>query len=408
MQQISGGIRNSIHSRVYFILKQKLKMKRYMIKNTIIKTGRISLLCLLFDWLIVLLPMCEEGPDFSNKVYITQAKYTTYDGIVLDNGVGTYKITVSSIYKMEEDVRVAVEQMDTSFLDAYNKKNHTEYEIVPSEAVSFSEKELNIALNTATSSEMTMTIKKWKTYKEGVDYALPVKISNVSTGMPIISGSDFIVLELSELVVSNAALIDKGGFSPKDATTVFGLEMEGKQYGNITVEGKIKYTKSFIVPGNWRADIFSGFGLQVTSSSDGSINVRFPDESWLGSFGKLSMDRWHHFAITNNNGVVSAYLDGKLSLTSTYAGEMTAGDFSIGGVARNTGLIVDEFRIWKTIRTARQIKKYPNIVEAGNPDLLVYYRFDETSGNIAKDETSKKHDLEASGAVEWIEGATYP
>lgn len=383
-------------------------MNRYMIKKTITKISRVSLLCILFSLLIVLLPTCKEGPDFSNKVYIAQAKYSTYDGVVLDNGVGTYKLSISSLYKMEEEVKVTLESMDAAFLDIYNKKNHTEYEIVPSETVSFSEKELNIALNTATSSEMVITIKKWNTYKEGVDYALPIKISNVSTGMPVINGSDFIVLELSELVISNAALIDKGGFFPKDATTVFGPEMEGKKYGKITVEGKIMYTKSFIAQSNWRADIFSGFGLQVTSSSDGSMNVRFPDASWLGSFGRLSMNKWHHFAVTNDNGVVSAYLDGKLQLTSTYAGEMTAGDFSIGGVATNTGLIVDEFRIWKSVRTARQIKKYPNIVESSNLDLLVYYRFNESSGNIAKDETSNKHDLEAKGTVKWIEDVTYP
>lgn len=379
-------------------------MNKYMNKAI----GNISGCLVLTVMLGVFLPACQKGPDFSNKVYITQAKYSPYASIVLNNGVGSIKLGVSSIYKMDKDLRISFVPQDDTFLESYNKEHRTEYQLIPSEAVSYSARDVNIALHQAFSPEITVTIKKWNGYRSGIDYALPLKVSGGD--LPVVSGSDYILLELSEQVISNAALLDvknNAGFKLINPDN-FWPEMTGKPYGKVTVEGKIMYTKTFSVPGNWRSDFFVGFGLQLLTSPDGNLNIRFPDAKFIGSFGKLSLNRWHHFAVTNDNGVISGYLDGELKISSSYTGELNSRAFTIAGYVTNCGLAVDEFRIWKTVRSPKQIKKYQCIADPSNPDLLAYYRFNESTGSIAKDETGNKNDIQTTEKVTWLEGISCP
>lgn len=353
---------------------------------------------------------CEEKVDFSNKLYITQSKTTNNASVTLDNGEGNFDVTISSTYKMTQDIEVSLEIMDEQFLNEYNTKYKTEYQYIPKKAVTLSSSNVNIPNNAAVSKGVTVNVKKWDDYKRGADYAIPLKINTMKSGMPVVDGSDFIVLELAEKVVSPAAAIINEGFHMIEPECIFGPEMEELPYGTITIEGKIKLTKSFFVAGNWRSDVFNGFNLQIIVSPSGVMNVRFPDSSFIGEFGSISLNKWYHFAIVNDNGSITTYFDGEQQSTVSNGGPFNASkSFSIASYATGTGMVVDEFRIWKTVRTSRQIKKYPNMVDATHPDLLVYYRFDEGTGNIAKD-AKGKHDLQIknNGAVDWLQEETYP
>ena len=359
---------------------------------------------------IISFSSCNDDSDFSNKLYITQAKYANYDGVTMTNGVGNYNITVSSSYKTKKDVEVSLKVLDEQFLSEFNNKYKTEYEYIPKEAVSFSSDNVTISENTAVSKGATVTINKWDGFKDGVDYALPVGINSSMSDMPAIDGSDYIVLELSEKVISNAAQIVRNGFVQKEQESIFSPEIGlGEPYGVITIEGKFRVTNGYIVSGNWRSDITTGFGLQTILSANGTMNVRFPDSSFIGGFGTVTLNKWHHYAVVNDNGNITVYFDGEPQATVFNGSRFNVGTLSIANYCMGTGISVDEFRVWRTARTARQIKKYPNKVDPTNPDLLVYYRFDEESGNIAKDETGR-YDLQVANnaAVNWISGVTYP
>lgn len=366
---------------------------------------------MLFSLSIILVSCNDNNDQVGNKIYITQAKFSNYAGLTLYSGTGSLEVSASASYKVDNDTELRLQVMDQNFIDEYNQKHKTEYELVPSSAISISENNLKINKNFAFSDNSTITVTKWDDYTQGVDYAIPLKITPHKGGLSTIEGSDVLIIELSENIVSNAAYAPSSygpRFFPINSETIFGPDLEGKPYGQITVEGKFMFTKYFSVPGNWRADVFDGFGLQILTNPDATMNVRMGDASFIGTFGNLSLNRWHHFAVTVDNGAISCYVDGDLKLTTSYTGSMTAGNFSIGGWANYCGLAVDEFRIWKTVRTAKQIKKYPCAVDPNHPDLLVYYKFNETSGQIAKDATPRGHDLSTTTDIQWLTDVPCP
>jgi len=45
-----------------------------------------------------------------------------------------------------------------------------------------------------------------------------------------------------------------------------------------------------------------------------------------------------------------------------------------------------------------------SVVEAADPDLLVWYKFDETSGTIAHDSSGNGHDGTLNGDPQWMPG----
>lgn len=101
--------------------------------------------------------------------------------------------------------------------------------------------------------------------------------------------------------------------------------------------------------------------------------------------GVFAIDEsWKHIAITINKNVMNVYVNGirKGSLTcNTCSGLPAFGDLKFGRSGDNqqwTGAI-DELRVWKTVRTAAEIKASMNS-EIANPaaqkDLMVYCRMD--------------------------------
>ena len=113
-------------------------------------------------------------------------------------------------------------------------------------------------------------------------------------------------------------------------------------------------------------------------------------------------EAWKHIAITINKNVMNVYVNGvrKGSLTcNTYSGLPAFGDLKFGHSGSNqqwTGAI-DELRVWKTVRTANEIKTSMNS-EIANPaaqkDLMLYLRMDpiEVEGNTYLQElVSGKH-----------------
>jgi len=122
---------------------------------------------------------------------------------------------------------------------------------------------------------------------------------------------------------------------------------------------------------------------------------------------------WHHYAISVAEGTASLYFDGKLNdtITGTNTSALegtfnaTIGSYYAGTAADGTALTnvigwnklsasIDEFRFWKTARTAEQIGiNYNTQVFGGtntddaNTDLGVYYKFNEGIMSNGQDAT---------------------
>jgi hypothetical protein len=133
-----------------------------------------------------------------------------------------------------------------------------------------------------------------------------------------------------------------------------------------------------------------------------------------GAAQDCPLGRWFHMAGTYDNGtkVMTLYVDGEVVASLTASGTFVAPDYTLGigivpisqsVVARtepHEGLI-DEVRIWNTVRTQAQIKALKDTPATGSESgLVALYHFDSLSGSVATDSTSNANHGTVTGA-EW-------
>lgn len=348
---------------------------------------------------------CRRAPDFPNRIYITQAGTKPEAEMVLNNGAGTTVLTASTAYQVPGGMSAEFVVADAGYLETYNAANETDYLPVPAEAVSITPATAQIAPGGAISTEARVTVKEWPGFNEAKRYAVPVKLTNMSNGMPLVDGSNIVLIRLKKVVSGYVALAGSNGFQIGDS--ILGPGTKDKPAGTFTVEGRFKLVDRFDVAGNWRSDIFVGLGLQFLVNSSGDINVRFPDASFINPGKKASLRTWYHFAMVYSNNIVSVYLDGELIASQTYAG-LTAWGCSMGAYAAGTGLRISEFKIWSAARTKKQLLDNVCVTDPTTPGLLGYWRFNEGTGKESKNLARTGSDAKSSGNITWEAGVRCP
>lgn len=103
--------------------------------------------------------------------------------------------------------------------------------------------------------------------------------------------------------------------------------------------------------------------------------------------GGLKVNTWTHIAIAINGGAMTLYVNGmkKGSLTSTdYSGLPAISNFKIGDDYYKFNGLIDEFRVWNSCRTQKEI--YTNMRRQIahpelQPNLVTYYNMDATTND---------------------------
>jgi hypothetical protein len=149
--------------------------------------------------------------------------------------------------------------------------------------------------------------------------------------------------------------------------------------------------------GSIRIRLLAGyFNFDYTGNSGGQVT--------LASTNTINDGQWHHYAVTLNTTECKLYIDGVLDGTANWTGiadaaantdNITLGDQ--GGLIYN-GLL-DEFRIWNTVRTVNEItQNMCNSISspASNANLIVYYTFDEYTSSVFLDKSSNYNPMTIS------------
>lgn len=153
---------------------------------------------------------------------------------------------------------------------------------------------------------------------------------------------------------------------------------------------------------------FTGSKLMVTNADN---------TAYIEGTLKTQNNDWHHYAFTftpvldKDNKPVGAlgklYQDGEEISTTAKAYQAPAGHvnrFTIGAV--NQGAYqLDEFKVWKLAKTAKQIKQtYRHVISGEEDNLLLYYRFDEGSGTeVYNYALANRNDyIGKSNKIEWV------
>ena len=130
------------------------------------------------------------------------AKYDVIDNLVYINEASTSKtkeLTLTEV-RLVNIINQTIKAnlfIDESVLDAYNKKNETNYKMPPKEYISFPES-VTIEAGSVSADPVNVDIKSFEA-EGGAQYAIPISIKNVEGGIEKSesSSSFLLVLETS-------------------------------------------------------------------------------------------------------------------------------------------------------------------------------------------------------------------
>ncbi|BDD06599.1 LamG domain-containing protein [Aureibacter tunicatorum] len=141
------------------------------------------------------------------------------------------------------------------------------------------------------------------------------------------------------------------------------------------------------------------YSMAITANSQGNIVVNTNGNAWNAVTNDYFDDKWHHFAlIVDRRANAKAYIDGQLQnqIDASEVGGLAGAEFWIGARGRraevNGGLsievdqyyagMLDEVRVWNTLRTSEHMDLYRNVKLSGQEvGLQLYYPF-ETYNNV--------------------------
>ena len=163
-----------------------------------------------------------------------------------------------------------------------------------------------------------------------------------------------------------------------------------------------KNTFSFscwIKPNGIQQDYSAIFNTQDNNDSfalnflNGDNTIGFHPTWWWSSGLQAPPNQWSHVALVSNGTNVKIYVNGEESINNTAlpAEAVTAldiGRYGRGYSDRYTNLELDEVCIWDRALTIDEIRQWRHLTKsnANDPitnDLVAYYQFNESSGNLS-------------------------
>jgi hypothetical protein len=121
---------------------------------------------------------------------------------------------------------------------------------------------------------------------------------------------------------------------------------------------------------------------------------------------------WYHFALTYDATTVKFYINGNVVGSRDRPGTIldlsmwnaNDGAFAIGQSLGSRYLDGEmrETRVWTIARTMDEIRNYSCDVDPSSPGLVAYWKLDDGEGNILKDYSLNKYDLEAPSTLSWL------
>ena len=121
-------------------------------------------------------------------------------------------------------------------------------------------------------------------------------------------------------------------------------------------------------------------------------------------------NQWHHIAVSFKPGEHKLYVDGNVDGSAILAGSMnddpsvplTVGAWIDDGNCFSKS-VIDEVRIWNTVRTQSEIQENMFLQLTGSESGLIgYWNFNEGSGNTTDDKSLNANHGSLQGGVNWI------
>lgn len=347
------------------------------------RTVNASIILLLMSFLIT---AYDQGYEpLSNAVYFGEAQTSVSKKVTVKEDGATANVYLSLAAPTENDVEVVLSN-DEQVLEAFNKRNGTNYQLLPSSYYSLSSTQCKVEAGKISSELVDINISTFDDGLEAADkYAIPVKIAS-ATGVDILGASDHMVI-LCDKVINTKVLFTPGGATGASPTYTHVVQSGDTLSDNMlvwTVEFLV-YCESFVQNGHvlrfndesGTATLFSRFGQFDHPVDEFQITLfNIP----IFGVNLYEPKRWYHIAFTCDGSTLRLYQDGVLDLTIDHPEPNTTLSWREFRFATGNAGAISEARIWNTVRTRAEIESNMYAVNPQTEGLISYWKLDEGVG----------------------------
>lgn len=379
------------------------------------KKNQLYALCIGIMALTAFTGCKEEYTPIKSRLYINEAAVTNYKKLTVsvdEETKSSFTVRVGDVVAQDLHATLAI---DEEILAAYNEKNKTSYEVLPSEYYTL-EKDVLIKSGKTEADPITITITPYKA-AEGVKYAIPIRVVGDGSVPEEITASQYLLLLDKPWVQSTPYLkagtktnglsfqgnpIDSDwGVSMSNFSVEFWLWMDGFTVNNQSI---IDCSMFYIRMGNTNIPLNT---MQINIyAADGTNNKCYCTDY------KFQKSTWTHVAIVYDatNSKCIFYMNGTKISESSATGGAPAKLNKFAFAATNNGYsrnnrMMGQLRLWDKVLTQAEIQANMAGPITVSPEMVGYWKMDEGEGEILHDCTGNGHDAKAvivgNAKVEW-------
>lgn len=362
---------------------------------------------------------CDDAKNnvIDNMVYISEASSESSSEVVVGKTgeKSTANISVRMAQKAIADTKVRL-ALAPAALDAFNKRNDTEYAIIPDQYISFPAEVTIPAGSAMTEVEIEVTSFDGEA---GVDYAAPIQLTEAD-GLQVSPGSGSYIITLGKTLTQkapkffydNAMKVEWNGTEELSNLTLEWWARVENRYGN----GGFSVNNQALFDFKANHELYVRFGDIVYADAYGRNLYNFLQIKTMGIDANydsgdpnkkpLNWGEWIHFAHTFDGatGEVILYVNGvEVNRNNGGAGKK----FEITGLSMCSSgstyfrdyIELAQVRLWRTTRSASQIAKFmKKEVKYTDPNLVLYLPMNEGEGSMLNDVTGNGHNVTIGSA----------
>lgn len=369
-------------------------------------------LILLMTLFITLFSACKNAEDLEDVLYFTGTETSPVSQYTID-GPTDIGITVSSscLASSEQKINISVA---TEKLEEYNHTNGKTYKGLPEGSYKLSSESILLKAGENVSEQLILSLLNTSKFEEGAVYCLPLTISNVEGGMPVLESSRTIYIVLNQTIITQAA-------ASKNMPIPFEDDPSLASVPQVTMEARVMVTK-FASSNPYISTVMGVEEEFLLRFGDVTIE---PNQLQLAGGGypvtaktEFETNKWYHLAVVFDGSTIKLYVNGELDGQTdaprgpiVLCGKTDKRRFCIGGSLNSRFLngYISEVRVWKKALSQSQIQNNMCYVSPDNyKDMIAYWRFnDGADAEVIKDWTGNGWDINTT-ISNWVEGVKCP
>lgn len=359
-----------------------------------------------------ILSACTNVETFKDVLYFTGTEDSPAVKYTID-GPAEIGVTVSASCQATSDQTIRV-RVDQDKLEGYNALYGKKYKMVPTEDYMLSNDEIVLKAGENISEQLIFSLLRASNFEEGVTYCVPLTITDVTGGMPVLDSSRTVYLVLNQVMVVNAA-----NLSRTNMQLPFESDPSLAAVPQVTMEARVKVNK-FASSSPFISTVMGVEEEFLLRFGDTTIK---PNQIQLAGGGfpvtgktEFEVDKWYHLAVVFDGSTIKLYVNGELDgqVDAPRGPVILCGNtdkrrYCIGSSVNSRYLdgSISEVRVWKRALTQNEIQNNMCYISPDYyQDMVAYWRFNEGGGSVIKDWTGNGWDI--SRSLNWTEGVRCP